>query len=432
VGFFLSKFFLFTKQTFGKFERKYSFPILCYPMAHSSKTTESEQQLSLPFLSLLSGLTALGQFATSVYLPSLPSIGREFSASVPMVQLTLIAYLLSFAVFQLIFGPLTDRFGRKPIMYIGIATFIVGSLLSYFAPSIIVLIFGRALQAIGGSATMVAGRAIVRDTHSGTALAQALAIITIVFSAAPGLAPPIGGFLEITFGWRSTFLASGALAAFLLVFVLSSLRETHYARTTALNVGNILSLYAPLLRSGRFIGFVGAYAFSMGGLYVFFGGGPQLFIGDLHVSPAEYGIYPSFTVLGFIAGGIVTRKVVMRLGAPRLMVLGLLISLLGSALMLGFPLLGIVNRFVYNACMFVFVSGLGVVLTIAIAEALRDFPERAGAASAMVGFLQIMGASLGTILVGRLAHIPFLAVPIAMLVMSLCGLLFFLAMARNV
>lgn len=397
----------------------------------NAQTSES-QSLSLPFLSLLSGLTALGQFATSVYLPSLPSIGRDFSASVPMVQLTLLAYLICFAVFQLLWGPLADRFGRKPIVYIGIFTFICGSMLSFVSPNILVLIIGRALQAIGGSATMVAGRAIVRDTHSGTALAQALAIITIVFSAAPGLAPPIGGFLEISFGWRVTFIASALLAAFLLVFVVVSLNETHLHRASSLSVESIIHLYLPLLRSGRFLGYVITSGFSMGGLYVFFGGGPQLFIGDLHISPAEYGIYPSFTVLGFIAGGIVTRKMIESVGAPRLMVAGLLISLAGSAFMLTFPLLGVVHKFIYNACMFVFVSGLGVVLTLAIAEALRDFPERAGAASAMVGFLQIMGASLGTILVGRLAHIQFLAVPIAMLVMSVLGLCFFLAMARKI
>jgi DHA1 family bicyclomycin/chloramphenicol resistance-like MFS transporter len=182
----------------------------------TQQSTSASTPLALPFLFLLSGLTALGQFATSVYLPSLPSIGREFAASVPMVQLTLLAYLLCFAVFQLLWGPLADSFGRKPILYAGIVLFIIGSVLSFFAPSIVVLIVGRALQAIGGSATMVAGRAIVRDTHTGTALAQALAIITIVFSAAPGLAPLIGGVMEVQFGWRSTFLASTSLAAFLL------------------------------------------------------------------------------------------------------------------------------------------------------------------------------------------------------------------------
>ncbi len=397
-------------------------------------TTESpsSEKLNVPFLALLSGLTALGQFATSVYLPSLPSIGRDFSASVQMVQLTLLAYLVCFAVFQLLWGPLADRFGRKPIVYAGIIGFVGGSAVSFLAPTIAVLIAGRALQAVGGSATIVAGRAIVRDTHSGGMLAQALAIITIIFSAAPALAPLIGGVLEVFFGWRSTFLAAAALGLILLAFVTSSLKETHRVRPASMSVQNVFDLYAPLLRSARFLGYVITSAFAMGGLYVFFSGGPQLFINELHVSPAEYGVYPTFTVLGFVAGGIIARRMTLRTSAPRLMTLGLLISLVGGALMLAFPMLKVIHPFVYNACMFVFVSGLGITLTIAIAEALRDFPERAGAASAMVGFLQIMGASLGTVLVGRLAHIEFLAVPIAMVVMSVLGLVYFLAMSRHV
>jgi DHA1 family bicyclomycin/chloramphenicol resistance-like MFS transporter len=388
-------------------------------------------KLSLPFLSLLSGLTAIGQFATSVYLPSLPSIGREFGASVQTVQLTLLVYLVFFAVAQLAFGPLTDRFGRKPIVFIGIATFLVGSGLSFAAPSIDALIAGRALQAIGGAATMVTGRAIARDTHSGVALAQALAIITIVFSAAPGLAPPIGGFLEVAFGWRTTFLAAFALATFMLVCALVWLKETLVVRSSSLTLSSIGTLYAPIFRSRRFIAYIGASSFAMGGLYVFFGGGPQLFISDLHVSPAEYGIYPVFTVLGFVAGGIIARKVVEQVGVKRLMLFGLLLLSAVATLMLAFPMLNIVNKFIYNACMFVYVAGLGVGLALSIAEALRDFPERAGAASAMAGFWQMLGASAGTFLVGRLAHIQFLSVPLGMVIMGLGGVVFFLVMARE-
>ncbi|MCU0427063.1 MAG: multidrug effflux MFS transporter [Candidatus Kapabacteria bacterium] len=393
----------------------------------------SEQSaLSFSFLTLLSGLTAMGQFATSVYLPSLPSIGREFSAPVPMVQLTLLVYLLCFAVFQIIFGPLTDRFGRKPILYVGIITFLAGSILSYASPTLALLILGRAVQGIGGSATIVVGRAVTRDTHSGMALAQALLIITIVFSAAPGLAPLLGGFLEVSFGWRSTFLASSILAILLLCCVIIFLRETHLQRPSNLTLKSIWELYKPLWQSWRFMVYIGASSFAMGGLYVFFSGGPQLFIHDLHVSPAEYGLYPSFTVLGFVAGGIAARKLIMDYGAERLSFIGLVMMLVGASLMLAFPLSGIVNPFAYNGCMFVFVAGLGITLSLSIAEALRDFPERAGAASALAGFLQMLGASLGTALFGRLAHIPIFAVPIAMLTMSLCGLLFFVTLSRKI
>jgi DHA1 family bicyclomycin/chloramphenicol resistance-like MFS transporter len=273
-----------------------------------NSTTPESKALSLPFLSLLSGLTALGQFATSVYLPSLPSIGRDFSASMPTVQLTLLVYLVVFAVFQLVFGSLSDRYGRKPILYIGIILFLVGTALCFMAPTITILILGRALQGIGGSATLVVGRAITRDSFNGMALIQALAIITIVFSAAPGLAPLLGGLLEVSFGWRSTFIASGALAIFLLGCVIVALQETHLHRPSTLTLRNIIMLYVPLLQSARFMVYITASSFAMGGLYVFFSVGPQLFISDLGVSPAEYGVYPSFTVMGCVAGGIVARK----------------------------------------------------------------------------------------------------------------------------
>lgn len=389
-------------------------------------------QGSYAFLTLLSGLSAMGQFATSVYLPSLPSIGREFHASVPIVQLTLLAYLLAFAFFQLLWGPLTDRFGRKPIVYFGICAFLLGSGMSYGAPSIEILIMGRVLQAIGGSASIVVARAITRDTHSGMALAQALTVITIVFSAAPGLAPLLGGFLEVRFGWRSTFLASAILSIVLCVFVVFSLKETLQERSKALSLNALAELYKPLLRSARFMVYAVTSAFAMGGLYAFFSGGPELFITDLRVSPAEYGAYPSFTVMGFIAGGIVARKIIHEYGSQRLTFFGLLIMLAGAVLMLVFPLTELRSALVYNVCMFFFVSGLGVVLPLSMAEALGDFPERAGAASAMAGFVQMFGAAMGTVLIGRLAHIPFLAVPIAMLITSLSALFFFLTFARKI
>jgi DHA1 family bicyclomycin/chloramphenicol resistance-like MFS transporter len=397
----------------------------------NSSTPESKA-LSLPFLSLLSALTALGQFATSVYLPSLPSIGRDFSATMPTVQLTLLVYLVVFAVFQLVFGPLSDRYGRKPILYIGISLFLAGSVLCFIAPTIAILIWGRALQGIGGSATIVVGRAITRDSYHGMALIQALAIITIVFSAAPGLAPLLGGLLEISFGWRSTFIASGVLAIFLFGCVVVVLRETHLHRPSTLTLRNIAALYAPLLRSARFMVYITASSFAMGGLYVFFSGGPQLFISDLGVSPAEYGVYPSFTVMGFVAGGILARKFIEDYGAQRLTFIGFLILLAGAVFMLVFPAVGLIHKHVYNACMFLYVAGLGVVLSLAIAEALRDFPERAGAASAMAGFMQVMGGAMGTALVGRLAHIHFLSVPIGMTALSACALIFFVATARKI
>jgi MFS transporter, DHA1 family, multidrug resistance protein len=190
-------------------------------------------------IALLAALAALGQFASSAYLPSMPAMGLELGASVSAVQFTMTAYLAAFAVMQLVYGPLSDRFGRRPIMLTGCVLFIAGSVLCMVAVSIEAVIAGRAVQAVGACAGAVASRAVVRDLFEGPELTRAMAAIAMAFSAVPAVAPVVGGVLQMLAGWHGSFAASVLFGVVVLIPVVLFLRETNYRRQAQLNFGSV-------------------------------------------------------------------------------------------------------------------------------------------------------------------------------------------------
>ncbi|MBL8703165.1 MAG: multidrug effflux MFS transporter [Alphaproteobacteria bacterium] len=375
---------------------------------------------------LLTAMTALGHFANNIFLPSLPAIARDLGTPISVVQLALTVFLATLAVAQLVVGPLADRFGRRPTILAGLILFMLGSAVCAQAPAIDVVMIGRVLQAAGAGASLVAARAVTRDAFAGPDLARVMATTSMGFSVVPSMVPFLGGAIQEAAGWRWSFWAALAVGAVVLLCVLARLPETNREHLRFRHPGTLLTAYLPVIADRRLLGYAAAGMGAMGGLFAFYAGSPTIFIERLGISPTGYGLYPPISVMGFLAGSVFARRNAGRIREEHLVAIGLAILALGAIAMVTPPALGLLHRFALIGAMAIFVAGLGIVMPISMAAALRIFPDRAGTAAALLGFLQMSAGALGAALASALkAPLDVLAFPTAMLVFAVLALLGF-------
>ncbi len=358
---------------------------------------------SLVIRILLTALVAFGPLSTDLYLPSLPTLVRVFDTDIAMVQLTLSVFLVGFAVSQLIYGPMSDRFGRRPTLLIGISVYLVASAVCAFATSVEGLIAARFFQALGACCGPVVGRAVVRDVFGRDRAATVLAYMSMAMTLAPAIGPVLGGALTELFGWRSNFILLTGFAVAILAAVWCLLGETNTARDReALNPGRMLANYALLLRSRRFIGYVLIVACAYSGIFSFISGSSFLLIGQMHLSPGQYGMSFATVVLGYTIGSFLAGRLSHRVGGTRMIRIGTLVSLGGGALGVGLALAGILQIASVVAPVFLFILGAGLTLPNATANAVGPYPTMAGLASSLLGFAQMAVAALVGLGVGHL------------------------------
>jgi len=383
-------------------------------------------------IGLLAALMAIGQFATSVYLPSLPTIRDAFLSNDTMAQLTLAAYLVGFAVMQLVYGPISDRFGRRPMLIYGILVFILGSVVCVMAPTMEILIAGRIAQAVGAAASLVVARAVVRDSFDGDQLQRVMALVSIFFALVPGLSPFIGGLIEDYAGWRWIFVLTGVAGVIVFAWMYRKVPETLHVPLPRLDMASVFSGYLVIMRSSGFRRYAFANAFVFAAMFAFFGGSPKLYIEILQVTPKEFGFYPPLASIGFVIGGLTVSRLTGRVTTVGICMLGLVVLVAGPLISVVLPLFDIVHKHGFNLAIVIFVTGLGIFLPTAMATALQAFPDRAGSASAMIGFLQMAGAAAGSALVGLFQEQePVLTYPLVMLISVLLAAAVFLLEGRD-
>jgi MFS transporter, DHA1 family, multidrug resistance protein len=355
-----------------------------------------------PSLGILIAVTALGPMALNILIPSMPGLTAVFGVDYGTIQLTLTLYLLGLAVAQLFMGPLSDRLGRRPVLLGGIALFLVGSLAAALAQTIEMLIAARVVQAIGGCAGLVLGRAIVRDTHSREQSASMIGYITMAMVVAPMLAPLIGGYLDHWFGWRSTFFTVLAVGALVLGLAWFMLHETHHDRRIGVPPTEMLHGFGVLLRSPAFAGYAVNVSFTTAVFFAFLAGAPYIMIELMDRPSSEYGLYFMMNAVSYMAGNFASGRLATRIGPDRMILTGSVLALAGVALLITLvvgtemtPLL------LFAPVMFVGIAN-GLSLPSAIASAISLRPDLAGTASGLVGFLQMMVGALATLLVGEL------------------------------
>ncbi len=351
---------------------------------------------------LLTAMVALGPISTDLYLPSLPAIGAAFGVSNAEVQLTLSVFLAGFAVSQLVYGPLSDRFGRRPVILGGLALYLLATIVCAFAGSIEVLILARFLQALGACVGPVLGRAVVRDIYGRERAARMLSYMGMAMALAPAFGPILGGFLEVWFGWRANFAALAAFAVATLAGALVTLPETNrWKSPDATRPGHLLATYLGLLRHRSYIGYVLVTACTYAGIFSFISGSAFVLIGLLGLSPDVYGFCFAAIVVGYMAGTFLSGRLTLALGLERMVQLGTAVQVAGGAAGLGLLLLDSVTLAGIVLPVVVFMLGTGLAMPNAQAGAIGPFPRAAGSASALLGFFQMGLAALVGIAVGH-------------------------------
>ena len=351
---------------------------------------------------LLSLLTAIGPLSMDMYLPSLPEIGRALNAPTAQVQLTISSYLLGFAVGQIFYGPISDRFGRRPVLLAALVLYGVGAIGCAVTQSIGALTATRFVQALGGAGAIVLVRAVVRDLYSGVRAGRELSLMGSITAFAPIVAPVIGGALQTLFGWRSSFyllvifaLAAGALAARLLP---ETLRERTAGPFSLAVMGK---LYRSVLVHRGFLAHLGILTAAFVGLFAWVSGASIVMQSASYgLTPLVFGVTFAVGTLGYMLGALLAARIVMRAGLDRTMGVGVVAMAAGGLTMAAVVALGFTHVAWLVGAMMIYLAGLGLALPQAMAGALTPFPDRAGTASSLMGFAQQGSAAIAAAAVG--------------------------------
>jgi DHA1 family bicyclomycin/chloramphenicol resistance-like MFS transporter len=336
-------------------------------------------------------LSAIGPFAIDMYLPALPSIAGDLQASTAATQMTLMAFFMAFGVCQIVYGPLSDMIGRKPPLYFGLTVFALGSIGCALAPTVEWLIAFRVLQGIGASGVMVIPRAIIRDLHTGVEAAKLMALVMLVFSVAPILAPLTGSALIVPFGWRAVFVAVTVVAALTFVLVLTSLKETRPPGSRIpVSLPALAKGFGHLLRDGRFLGLTFIGALGMSSFFAFLATSSFVYIDHFGLTPTQYSLAFSVNAVGFIGASQFAARLGARFGMGRVVLAAVSAYAFFALVLLAVTLSGADSLPVLIVLLFCTFAFLGLVIPSTMVLALEEHGPIAGMASALGGTLQMV------------------------------------------
>ncbi len=355
-----------------------------------------------PALTLLLGaLIAITPVAMDLYLASLPSMAAALQTTPARAQLTLSLYMYALGAAQLVGGPVSDRFGRRPTLVVALACFAVASTVCALAQSVEVLIAARIAQAIAGAASATVPRAVVRDLYSGTDAAHMLSVMGIVLGVAPIVAPMAGAQLFLLAGWRAPFVFVAAFGAVLFVAVLVLLPETLRATDhRAIHPGTMLANFGRLLRSRTFLRYALTASFGFCGLFAFLAGAAFVFVTVLDRGEAGFGVLFGAVMLGNLTGAILSSRIGRRVGIDRVVAGATWMALLAGAAMAACAWGGVRHPAAIVVPMFAYMVALMMIVPQAMAGALTPFAQMAGAASSLLQFMQFTLASTAALIVG--------------------------------
>jgi DHA1 family bicyclomycin/chloramphenicol resistance-like MFS transporter len=339
-------------------------------------------------------ISGASPFAINAIVPSMPAIGIALGADYARVQLLLSLFLAAIAVSQIVIGPLSDRFGRRPVLLVGFALFVLASAAAPFASSIDALIAIRVLQGATGCVGIVLSRAIVRDVFDRRQAASALGYVTMGLAVAPMLAPLAGGFLQEAFGWTAVFWVMAGFGAACLAIVLAFVPETNLHRTGRISFATLFRDFRDLLGRVDFLLFAASSSLLTGVFFAFIGGAPYIAANILDIGPAAYGLWFSLIAIGYGIGNFIAGRFTERFGIARMILAGSLFTVVSA----GLPILLFGLGFDTPAALFLpmMLTGVanGIALPGAISGAISVRPEIAGAASGLSGAAQIGAGAL--------------------------------------
>jgi DHA1 family bicyclomycin/chloramphenicol resistance-like MFS transporter len=382
---------------------------------------------------ILGTLTALGPFSIDMYLPGFPAIALDLHTTVARVALSLSSFFVGISAGQLLYGPLLDRFGRKPPLLLGLALYVVASVGCLAVHSIEALIALRFVQAIGSCAAAVASVALVRDLFPVKDSAKVFALLMLVVGVSPMVAPTVGGYVAAAFGWRAVFVALGGLGTLLLT-VTALWLPTHYEPdpTLSLKPRPILTNFWAVLREPQFTTYALTGAVSFSGLFAYVAGSPLVFMDIFHVEGKVYGWIFAFLSIGLIGASQVNSYLLRRYRSEQIVCVALGCQVLTTLALLGLTSAGMLGLGGTIALLFIFLGCLGFTSPNTSALSLAPFTRNAGSASALLGAIQMgMGtlASVGVSLFNAHTAIPMAAI---MAMTSLLALLLLLVSRQRI
>jgi DHA1 family bicyclomycin/chloramphenicol resistance-like MFS transporter len=369
---------------------------------------------SAAYIALLVALGSFGPLTMSIYTPVMPSVGHDMMASAESVKLTLTTYMLGFAVGQLFYGPLSDRYGRRPVLLGGLLVFTATTFACSFAPSIGGLIGLRVLQGLGAASGSVLGRALTRDAYSFQEMPLVMSWISLGQNIAPSLAPMLGGFLAAWLSWRATFWFVGAFGVTLLLVVFFGLRETNKFRSDKVDLGALLRGSGEMLRSRRFLGHILPLGFGFAINFGMLAGVPFILQERLGFTPQEFGLIVLLSVGGFTLGTFVNNRLVGRVSPTAIIRHAGWFHVAALAVMAALSLSGVLAWWAIIGPHMLLSFGTGLIVANANAGAVGMFPRLAGTASSIAGLAQMGMGAMGTVTVAALSLVGsrYVAMPL--------------------
>ncbi|HEY7866739.1 MAG TPA: Bcr/CflA family multidrug efflux MFS transporter [Psychromonas sp.] len=392
----------------------------------------STTKLSFLLILILGAISALTPLAIDMYLPAMPSIAREFGVNAGAIQITLTAYTAGFAIGQLLHGPLSDSFGRKPVLLLGMLFFAIAAAIIAMSVSIEALIWGRAAQGFAGAAAVVVIQAIVRDMFAKEDFARTMSFIILVMTIAPLLAPLVGGYLAVWFGWRSIFWLLALIAFAVIIASSLAIPETLKPENKqSFSLRASIRHFYTLFTTPQAFGLIFTGAFSFAGMFAFLTAGSFIYIELYAVEVANVGYLFALNILLMMLMTTFNGKYVKKLGSHYLLRLGLTIQLAASLLLVLAQLLDLGLWGVVIPVM-LFVSTISTVGSNSMALLLNEYPEMAGTVSSLAGSLKF---GTGALVAAAVSLLPSGSAWSMVLMMALCGLLsmtFYTCFAKEV
>ncbi|MFD3812125.1 multidrug effflux MFS transporter [Rhodococcus sp. NPDC058639] len=377
---------------------------------------------SAKLIAVLALLAAVAPLAIDMYLPAFPEMAEEFDTSASAIQLTLTTFLLGMAIGQLVFGPLSDRFGRRPLLLVGTLACAAFSAASALAPTIELLAGARFVQGFAGAAGIVLGRAVIADRAEGVAAAKLFSLLVVINAVAPIIAPLVGGVIVTNAGWRAVYWVLAGLSVLMFLAVLLLVPETHpVERRTQGGASAMLRDAREVLRNRRYVGYTLAYAFAFGVMFAYISASPFVLQNVHGMSTGWYTVAFTANAIGLVIGSIANDNIVRRIGSGRTLLIGLTILASMSVLMLINSLAG-PAMWVTLILLWCTMSSLGLIIANATTLALGQAQRAAGTGSALLGALQFLLAAAIAPLVGIGGEDTAVPMAVAMVVSGVIAL----------
>ncbi|WCN10085.1 multidrug effflux MFS transporter [Marinomonas mediterranea] len=375
---------------------------------------------------ILGLLSAIGPFAIDMYLPALPKIGQTFNVGIQEVQLSLTAFLIAQSVSQLFYGPISDKVGRKPPLYFGMAVFFLSTVGCVYAVSLDMLIVFRFLQGIGAAAGIVVARAVVRDLYTGVEATKMMSLLMLVFGVSPILAPLVGSSVIALSGWRSVFTIIAICAGLGLVLIYFGLKESYpkVKRDATPHQGSTLNAYLILLNDPKYMGIVLASSFALANFFVYLANSPFVLIEHYNLTETQYGIAFGLNAAVFFFSAQMNARLCQRFGIETIIKFGIWTSTLTMSAMAFGYLAGIDSLFFFMGLYMIASGAVALVIPTTSILAMESHGHIAGTASALLGTLQIAVGPTFVALLGPYMNEEPLPMILAMTFCSLVSLIF--------